>query len=301
MPVDFSKLESAIRAAAFEDTFALLQGVPEAERAGLVRPLKGLRTDIYRGLPSYAKYSNALSLADMALSLVDDDTSATRRIIKSAAWMFDDYADALADRNPSWLAGMVEEFLATKLPSDLIEDSNHASGEALRARLSMPRPTTHRYAVATVFRLTTGRSGDGPDFHERMEPTLAMYRGDDELRQQLLIAMECTGLVRVTNFWMHTKEESRTRGYPAIVKTLVEEGLVQRDQVVAAVMKGLQDDQANAASVSLHRLFLEALQVTPAEVLASHREVVERLSTSPQKNVSKWAVDTLAAGSRPTR
>lgn len=299
MPVVFSELDSAIRNASHPDTFTLLRGLSETERAELVRPLKSLRTDIWRGLPSYAKYSNALDLADMALSLVDGETSSTRRIIKSAVWMFDGYADALADRNPPWLAPLANEFLATKLPSDLLEDNNYAAGEALRSRLGLRRPKTHRYAVATVFALTTGRNGDGPRFHERMEPTLEIYRADAELREQLLLAIECTGLVRVTKHWMDTKEESKTRGYPAVVKALTAQGLLSREQVIAAVMLGLQDDRANAASVSLHRLFLEVLEVTPGEVLAAHREAVERLSASPQKNVHKWAVDTLAAASAP--
>lgn len=297
MPVAIVELDAAIRNASHTETFALLRGVSETERSELVRPLKALSTDIWRSLPDYAKYSNALTLADMALSLVDENTSATHRIIKSAAWMFDGYADALVDRNPPWLAGMTEEFLATKLPSDLLEDNNYSAGEALRSRLGMPRPKTHRYAVATVFALTRGKSGRSPEFDSRMEPTLEIYRADAELREQLLLAIESTGLVRVTKHWMDTKEESKTRGYPAVVKALTAQGLMSRELVIAAVITGLQDDGANAASVSLHRLFLEVLEVTPGEVLAAHREAVERLSKSTQKNVRKWAVDTLAAGS----
>lgn len=295
MPVAITDLDRAIREASHTDTFAFLSGLSEAERAEAVRPLKAMRTEIWRRLPDYAKYSNALDLADMALTLVDGNTTATRRTVKAAAWMFDEYADALVERNPAWLTPLTEEFLATRLPSDLMEDNNYASGEALRVRLNLPRPKTHRYAVATVFRLTLGRNGEGPDFHARMEPTLELYRRDAELREQLLLAIECTGLVRVTKHWMDTKEQSKTRGYPAIVKALTDQGMMSRSQVIAAVVTGLQDLQANASSVSLHKLFLDVLAVTPGELLAAHRDAVERLSASTQVNARKWAVGILAA------
>lgn len=275
---------------------AALRGATEEERAALVQPLSALLTRWRSAERKDSQYWPERQEAEIALVACEPDSPGMRR--RLTLHCYDpQLIGMLEDRRPPWMAQVMRDLFATKLPADLLEDGNWQAAEQLRRILGAPRPLDERNAAALGLefcrRIPHEPAVPGERFGlmRQVGSPAAVLRDDPDAEAIALAVLRSPQLGRISAHFWGTKDEKREMGWPRAIVELVEEGIIDRGRAIDVSVEALGEDASRPTRVE-RLLVLEMLAPTAAEV-EQRRERLESLASSPHKFIAKHAAGLL--------
>lgn len=276
-----------------------LQDADERERDALVKPLNALLTH-WRGMERKEGFGWWLQrqFTEIALVACEPDSPAMRRRL-TLHCDDDELFGMIEDRRPEWMAEVMRDLFATKLPGDLLCDNNWSAAERLRRLLGAPRPLDERNVVALgvdISRrvpLETERETRDRTYLRLADSPAAVLRDDPDAEAIALAILRSPQLARISasTYWV-SKEEIVKNGWPRAIAQLADEGIIDRGQAIDTCVEILTADDASAPTRTQRLLTLQLLAPTPVEV-AARRSAIEGLTASPHKTVAQYATELL--------
>lgn len=275
---------------------AALRDATEEERAALVKPLSALLTRWRSAERKESQYWVERQETEVALVACEPDSPAMRRRL-TLHCLDPQLMGMLEDRRPPWMAEVMHELFATKLPADLLEDSNWQAAEQLRRILGAPRPLDERNAAALGLeicrRIPSEPAVPGQRFGlmSQVGNPATLLRNDPDAEAIALAVLRSPHLGRISAFFWGTKDEKREKGWPRAIAELTEEGVIDRGRAIDASLETLGEEASRPTLID-QLLVLELLDPTAAEV-EQRRERLEHLAASPHKFIAKYVLGLL--------